>query len=474
MAEVYLAEQPSLQRQVAVKVLRRELARQSDYVKRFHNEARAVAALVHANIVQIYEVGCEDGVHFIAQEYVPGQNVKQLVTRNGPLEIPRVISILRQMAAALIRAAQRNIVHRDIKPENILLSTGGEVKVADFGLARVMDPQNVDLTQAGLTMGTPLYMSPEQVEGRAIDHRSDLYSCGVTAFYMLVGRPPFQGDTPLSVAVQHLQNPPPALETLRPDAPQPLCAIVAKLLAKKPQDRYSSAADLLRELRLLPAAGWDADFPVEHDSLPGESPDAPGMPLDATQQLQHVMATQAIRPIRRRRRWLLPTLMALGVLLGAMAALTTWSGPLLAVSPEDLRQVDEQPTAREQYYNALYLNTEAGWRSVAKFHPPEASVTNRYYANRAKQQLAWFYYQRNEFPKAMVLYRQLAQLEDAEQEFRAVGLAGLVMIYDQRQQRDLVAQTLPSAMALRQWLEREQSEALDRISQQMLRDNSGT
>ena len=119
------------------------------------------------------------------------------------------------------------------------------MKVADFGLARVMDPQNVDLTQAGLTMGTPLYMSPEQVEGRPLDHRSDLYACGATAFFMLVGRPPFQGDTPLSVAIQHLQTPAPDVADLRPDAPAELSAMVQRLLAKKPKDRYPSAADLL-------------------------------------------------------------------------------------------------------------------------------------------------------------------------------------------------------------------------------------
>ena len=245
MAEVYLAEQHSLQRQVAIKVLRPDLANHENYVQRFHNEARAAAALVHANIVQIYEVGCVDGLHFIAQEYVRGQTVKQLVGRVGPLEIPRVVSLLRQITAALNKAGQEQIVHRDIKPENILLMSSGEAKVADFGLARAIDPAQLDLTQVGLTMGTPLYMSPEQVEGRSLDQRSDLYSLGVTAFFMLVGRAPFDGDTPLSVAVQHLQNPPPPLNDFRPDVPAALDKIVTQLLAKKPADRYSSAAELL-------------------------------------------------------------------------------------------------------------------------------------------------------------------------------------------------------------------------------------
>ena len=220
MADVYLAEQQSLRRQVAFKVLRRNLAGDETYVRRFHNEAQAAASLVHANIVQIYEVGCIDGVHFIAQEYVRGQNLKQLVARRGPLKVRMAINVMRQVAAALQRASSRGIIHRDIKPENIMLASTGEVKVADFGLARVAgDEGRLNLTQVGLTLGTPLYMSPEQVEGRPVDPRTDLYSFGVTCYEMLTGQPPFHGDTALSVAVQHLKSEPPRLEDLRQDLP---------------------------------------------------------------------------------------------------------------------------------------------------------------------------------------------------------------------------------------------------------------
>jgi serine/threonine-protein kinase len=464
MAEVYLAEQASLQRQVAVKILRRDLATQDDYVKRFHNEARAVAALVHANIVQIYEVGCERGIHFIAQEYVPGTNVKQLVTRSGPLEIARAVSILRQVTAALHKAAQRNIVHRDIKPENILLSPTGEVKVADFGLARVLDRQKTDLTQAGLTMGTPLYMSPEQVEGRTLDHRSDLYACGATAFFMLVGRPPFQGDTPLSVAVQHLQTPPPKLEELRPDAPAALCAIVARLLAKKPQDRYRSASELLKDLRALPVSHWDHELHLDETMVGtgGETPDV-GQ-LDATRQLQTLMATQAMTRMKRPRRWLGPTFVLAAVAGGALLATASWSGPLLRITPEDLHRVERQDDAAKQYWHALALNTEEAFLSVARLHPPDASPTNRYYARRAQQQLALLHLQRNEYDRALEIYRQLAALEESESEFRAIGLAGQVIVYDRLGDTARAARSLADAMAYRSQLERQQGDELDRIA----------
>ena len=220
MAEVYLAQQLSLGRQVALKVLNAELARDPNYVRRFHHEARAAAALVHGGIVQIYEVGQDDGVHYIAQEYVAGRNLGEVIRSRGSLPPQLALDILRQVAAALHKASSEGIVHRDIKPENIMLARSGEVKVADFGLARVQgDGGGANLTQVGVTMGTPLYMSPEQIEGRELDSRSDIYSLGVTAYHMLAGEPPFTGDSPLAVAVQHLNQPATPLASRRPDVP---------------------------------------------------------------------------------------------------------------------------------------------------------------------------------------------------------------------------------------------------------------
>ena len=427
MADVYLAEQHSLQRKVAIKTLKPDLAKQADYVQRFHNEARAVAALVHANIVQIYEVGCIDGIHFIAQEYVPGQTVKQLVNRSGTLSIPRVVSVLRQIAAALGKAVQGNIVHRDIKPENILLSPSGEAKVADFGLARVMDVQNVDLTQAGLTMGTPLYMSPEQVEGRQIDHRSDLYSCGVTAYFMLAGRPPFEGDTPLSVAVQHLQNAPPPLDQVRPDAPSELIRIVNRLLAKKPSDRYSHASELLKDLRALPIDNWDKSLPTEDETLDIAERPAEPSGLHATQQLQILMDTRAVSVVRRRRPWLLPALLAVvSCVAGAAAAHLSGGRPLLGIDPSSDPAMEKKATIEDQYWHAFRLNTIPAWENVRRFH--SENTENRYYSLLAQKQLAWLYFQEGQIERSRDAFQRLTKPEN-DPEFRTIGHAGLAIIF---------------------------------------------
>jgi eukaryotic-like serine/threonine-protein kinase len=253
MADVYLAEQVSLGRQVAVKVLRTETSRHPAAVERFEQEARAAASLVHGNIVQIHEVACLDGVHFLAEEYVTGPSLKAWLAARGPLDARQAVWVLAQVGSALARSADQGIVHRDIKPENLLLTTSGEVKVADFGLARVL-AENVELTQEGMTLGTPLYMSPEQGEGRAVDARSDLYSLGATVYHLLTGRPPFTGPSAVAVVMAHIKEPLAPLATVRPDVPAGLCAIVDRLLAKNAADRFASPQELLRAVEPLEAA----------------------------------------------------------------------------------------------------------------------------------------------------------------------------------------------------------------------------
>lgn len=251
MADVFLAEQVSLGRMVAVKVLRPDArgGLPERIVERFLQEARAAASLVHGNIVQIHEIGCIGGVHFIAEEYVAGPNLKRWLSERGVLSPSQVLSVLEQVAAALDRASRRQIVHRDIKPENLLVAPTGEVKVADFGLARVSHEGGLDLTQEGTTLGTPLYMSPEQVEGRTLDSRSDLYSLGATCYHLLAGRPPFEGETSMAVALAHVRQRPQPLAGIRPELPAGLTGIVERLLAKSPDDRHASPAELLAEVQ---------------------------------------------------------------------------------------------------------------------------------------------------------------------------------------------------------------------------------
>jgi len=325
MADVYLAEQTSLGRHVAVKVLRPDTARHAAAVERFEQEARAAAALVHGHIVQIHEVACIDGIHFLAEEYVAGPSLKAWLQARGPLDASQAICVLRQVGSALARAAEQGVVHRDIKPENLLLTPAGDVKVADFGLARVLS-ENLDLTQEGMTLGTPLYMSPEQGEGRAVDARSDLYSLGATLHHLLAGRPPYSAPSAVAVVMAHIKQPPVPLASRRPDVPAGLCDIVDRLLAKDPADRFESPQALLVAVDELQAAlpsppigtasplAWPEDAPPWRESSEAVSApvfaSGPGGRVtssrlrDATLHLRAVTERVELQRAEQRRRWL--------------------------------------------------------------------------------------------------------------------------------------------------------------------------
>jgi serine/threonine-protein kinase len=276
MGQVYLSEQMSLKRPVALKILKADLAANPTALKRFKAEAEAVARATHANIVQVYATGEVDGLHFIALEYIDGLNLRDYLAKKGPPDLPLALSIMHQGAAALQRAGELGIIHRDIKPENILLTRKGAVKITDFGLSRIAnDHQPLNLTQSGVAMGTPLYMSPEQVEGKTLDSRTDIYSFGVTCFHMLAGHPPFRGQSAFEVALQHVQAEPEALEKIRPDIPLGLCAIVHKMMAKKPDHRYFTAHEILLDLARL-RDGQTADI----SALGSEALAARSMPTD--------------------------------------------------------------------------------------------------------------------------------------------------------------------------------------------------
>jgi serine/threonine-protein kinase len=452
MAEVYLAEQISLVRQVAFKVLRGTLATDATYVERFHQEARAAAQLVHANIVQIYEVGIVDGVHFIAQEYVQGSNLAELLARRGPPDLAKVLGIMRQVAAALHKAAEQGIVHRDIKPENIMLAASGEVKVADFGLARLYSRDDTaNLTQVGVTMGTPLYMSPEQVEGKALDPRSDIYSLGVTCYQMLTGETPFRGDTALSIAVQHLRTPPQRLENIRPDLPSSVCRIVHTMLAKDPVDRYATPRQLLHELRAVSIELFHDDPGEEFEGWGDDDlPSTVEARRQATQRLSVAMKTMAM-PVWRRgslARWVLLTVACF--LVGGAGAWALRERPLITPSAEDDETIPRQDTAEAQWLYAFIRNTEAAWKSVPYYFPDDKT-----YTRRAKQSLALAYLQGYDYKQAMELFDEFAQFNDAEVQFKAFGLAGQAIVLNRRQEYGEWAEKLVQLWPLRSKLEGE-------------------
>jgi serine/threonine-protein kinase len=309
MGQVYLAEQISLKRKVALKFLRPDLVSNPTSLARFRHEAESVARATHANIVQVYAIDEKEGLYFMALEYVDGRSLKDFLARKGPPDAPLALRIMIQTTLALERAAELGIVHRDIKPENILLTRKGEVKVADFGLSRCLAPdqQPLNLTQSGVTMGTPLYMSPEQVEGKPLDPRSDIYSFGVTCYHMLVGQPPFHGQTAFEVALQHVRTMPQPLDEIRTDLPVELCGIVRKMMAKKPEERYQTCRELLKDLARVRAAM--AGVPAGQSAA------------DLVQGEAVTVAAAPATPLAKRgsrRRWL-PWLVAASLLLSALS-----------------------------------------------------------------------------------------------------------------------------------------------------------
>ncbi len=425
MAEVYLAQQLSLGRQVALKVLNGELARDPNYVRRFHHEARAAAALVHAGIVQIYEVGQDDSVHFIAQEYVAGRNLGEVIRSHGSLAPRLVLDILRQVAAALMKASSQGIVHRDIKPENIMLAPSGEVKVADFGLARVQGDGGANLTQVGVTMGTPLYMSPEQIEGREIDSRSDIYSLGVTAYHMLSGEPPFVGDSPLAVAVQHLNQPakPVVVAGHSEASGARLSHIIERMMAKKPADRFRDPPALLDELNLLLKQGIEQGWAARpNQGSLAEILQAADDRAVATSRLDELMKTTAMaRPKRMPWRRIAAAIVGCA-LLGAAGAAMLRPPSLLSGAQSGPKPSDD---VWGQLYQAKLVDTEEGWLAVAKNFP---DAENDYGHNLARQGLVYHYLTRTQdYGKAIKPCEELTNA--AQPAFQAFGRAGLVVSY---------------------------------------------
>jgi serine/threonine-protein kinase len=249
MSTVHCAFDTLLERNVALKILHDQYGEDEAYVERFRREARAVAQLSHPNIVTVIDRGEEDGKQFIVFELVEGENLKELVERSGPLPVRRALELGLEVARALAFAHAQGLVHRDVKPQNVLLNGDGRAKVTDFGIVRSLDA--VGHTETGTVLGTSQYIAPEQARGEHVDAQTDVYSFGVVLYELLTGDVPYPGDSFLSVAMKHVNEPVPSVLDARPDAPIRLASLVERSLAKEPADRPESMDEVVGELQAV-------------------------------------------------------------------------------------------------------------------------------------------------------------------------------------------------------------------------------
>lgn len=246
MALVYKAHDVLLNRNVAVKVLRQQFVGDEEFIRRFRREAQSAAALSHPNVVSIYDVGQEDDIHYIVMEYVEGNNLNEIIQERAPLQTEESVRIAVQICDALDHAHQNHIIHRDIKPHNILIGNNGRVKVTDFGIARAVTSSTI--TQTGSVIGSVHYFSPEHAKGINTGEKSDLYSLGIVLYQMLTGKLPFLGESPISVALKHLQEPFEEPRVVNPHIPQSVENVILKSMRKNPAERYASAHEMLLDL----------------------------------------------------------------------------------------------------------------------------------------------------------------------------------------------------------------------------------
>ncbi len=247
MAQVFRGQDTTLDRQVAIKILAPQFARDPSFVERFRREAQAAARLNHPNIVNVYDTGVDGDTNYIVMEYVEGRTLAEYLARGGTLAPRKAAEIAEKVAEALAAAHAQGVIHRDIKPANIMVTRDGRVKVMDFGIARlVAGPDTVEQTAA--VLGTAAYLSPEQAQGQTVDARSDLYSLGIVLYEMVTGKPPFTGDSAMAVAYKHVQETPPPPSSLNADVPPRMDAVVMRALAKNPANRYQSAGEFRDDL----------------------------------------------------------------------------------------------------------------------------------------------------------------------------------------------------------------------------------
>ena len=331
MGVIYEAIQLRLDRKVALKILTEPLAAQPEFFQRFEREAKAAAALNHPNVVQVHDFGEAEGRHFIIMEFVEGQNLSHYVGIRGPLPVNEALGLIEQAAGALKAAAEKSIVHRDIKPSNLMLTNSGVVKVADLGLARVTTQQS-DLTMSNI-VGSPHFIAPEQAaDSRTVDHRVDIYSLGLTLYFLLTGKYPYDGNSPISIVLAHSQKPLPNPADFGVKVPDEVMQLIHRMSAKEPEDRYQDYDSLLADLRAVKSG----HAPVIPPPAPRPAPPSP-TPFAEPQPTPVPTATSLHAPGSSRKELMIAVAVLAGVVIFAAVCI------ILVLSKRPAEKVAAQP-----------------------------------------------------------------------------------------------------------------------------------
>lgn len=329
MANVYLAHDLILDRDVSVKLLRLDLRDDPQTVKRFQREGLAATELVHPNVVSVYDVGEENGMQYLVMEYVKGMDLKAYIQKHFPIPYQEVINIMEQVLSAVSVAHEHNIIHRDLKPQNILIDENGVAKITDFGIAVALSENS--LTQTNTVLGSVHYLSPEQARGGMATKKSDIYSLGIILYELLTGTVPFKGETAVSIAIKHFQSEIPSVRAFDPRIPQALENVVLQATSKRPADRYESVAAMADDLEtsLSPRRASEGRFVPDDGADNGETKVLDKSALQATlapdSSDKAAKATKKKKPMRRRKKWLIGGLIALLVMI-AVLVLAFWLG----------------------------------------------------------------------------------------------------------------------------------------------------
>ncbi|HAV75789.1 MAG TPA: hypothetical protein DCX53_00385 [Anaerolineae bacterium] len=318
MATVYKAYQPSMDRNVAIKILPRQLAESAEFTQRFQQEARFIAKLEHPHILPVFDYGESEGVAYLVMRYLEAGTLKEKMVTGRPLPLDEIDRLFTQLAGALSYAHSFGIVHRDLKPSNALIDSHGNLFLTDFGIAKLLESASPRLTQTDAIMGTPAYISPEQAQATHVDQRSDIYSLGIILYEMVAGRVPFVADTPLAVILQHVSDPLPPPSTINANIPEAIEQVILKSLAKHPEDRFNTVTEF--------SSAWKSALDATKASRP--APETIVEPVSSKRtstgqtQPKHATVPKATPQSGGWARW------AVGCLIGACALLTVGGGAL--------------------------------------------------------------------------------------------------------------------------------------------------